>query len=108
MDRLSYFTIRAEIKALKQNHTYAYLSKKYGVNNYYLWNIINVRGYRPPDKVLLKLGCTVTKPAPVCRKCGAVHVTTRCTAKARQYRDLWAMPTKVLRWKLENRKEVQA
>lgn len=55
---------------------------------------------REPRKADIRraLGLPITVPAPVCAKCGQVHVTKRCTqangktAKPRiRYKDLWLM-----------------
>lgn len=40
--------------------TYAKLESTYGVNRYYLWNIINRPDYQPPVKVLQALGVEIT------------------------------------------------
>ncbi len=64
------------------------------------------RGYPIPHKWLRRLGLPETKPAPVCRHCGEVHVSSRCPHRRRPYRTISEMPTEVLKWKLENREAV--
>ncbi len=94
---------REKLTAEKQKATYSALVNKYGVNRYYLWNIINDECYKPPFKVALKLGIKTYAPAPVCAWCGEVHVSSRCPHRRRPYRTISEMPTSVLLWKLENR-----
>ena len=57
-----------------------------------------------PKKWHTKLGIRIYKPAPVCVKCGEVHVTKRCTKNdvqpVRRWRDL---PPELLRLALEYR-----
>lgn len=60
------------------------------------------KGKPVPHKWLHQLGLPETKPAPVCRYCGVVHVSQRCPRR-RQHRDLFDMPVKTLLWKLNNR-----
>lgn len=64
-----------------------------------LYRIAKDKSYEPkrPD-IRRALGLPITASAPVCAKCGQVHVTKRCTqangktAKPRiRYKDLWLM-----------------
>jgi len=59
-------------------------------------------GERNP-RLITALGWPTLKPAPVCPKCGEVHVTKRCTKKRVNHRDLYAMDEDDLRRALENR-----
>lgn len=61
------------------------------------------KGYPVPRKWYARLGIREMKPAPVCLQCGQVHVTKRCTAKPRRYRDLLDMPRGELRRRLDQR-----
>src|SRR3990167_9978334 len=76
--RLNDFRVR--IRAEKPLSTYTILEEEYGVNRYYLWHIINTDNYDPPDRIKEKLGIQIFKPAPICLKCGNVHVTKKCMA----------------------------
>ena len=79
---------KAEFEAFLDNFTYAALEKRTGVNRYYLWNIVNKPGYQPPAKICAKLGIVRLEPAPVCSKCGEIHLRRTCptTAKKRNRR----------------------
>ena len=95
---------RVKIRQEKTYFTYEQLEEMYGVNRYYLWHIINNDDYVPPEWAQNRLGIRVYKPAPVCVKCGEVHVTKRCTKNdvqpVRRWRDL---PPELLRLALEYR-----
>ena len=77
---------RVKITEEKQKAIYAELETEYGVNRYYLWNIINHADYEPPAWVCEKLGIAVYKPAPVCPRCNVVHLgrCKRTPAKQRK------------------------
>ena len=63
-------------------------------------------GRAPGEKVRHVLRMAETAPAPVCRKCGNVHVTKTCTAN-RKPPTRWAdYPLHLLRAAIENRKEM--
>lgn len=64
------------------------------------------KGYPVPHKWLKRLNMQATAPAPVCLRCGEVHVTRRCTKRERDYRALWDMPPEELRRRIEERKEL--
>lgn len=49
---------------LKRFHTYGELQEKYGVNQYYLWRIINEHDYTPPVKVRRKLKVVMEESPP--------------------------------------------
>jgi hypothetical protein len=65
---------------LTKNISYSVLESTTGVNRWYLWKIVN-EDYDPPAWVKRRLGM-------------------------KQYRDLFAMPERELRWSLENREEL--
>ena len=110
MDELEQFraALIAEYEKDKKT-TYSALERKYGVNQKYLWEIINTPGYEPPASVCAKLGIAKYQPAPVCLVHGVVHCfdcrtqTVKAKGRPREYKDLFAMPKGVLRWKIENR-----
>lgn len=52
------------------------IGKPYGVSKAIVRLIL--RGWKPGPKIAKILGVTVYAPAPVCEKCGVVHVTSRC------------------------------
>ena len=67
---------------------------------------IAVDGYEPKDvQIRLQLGLAALAPAPVCRRCGQVHVSRHCPQR-RKYHSIWDMPVEVLRWKLMHREEL--
>jgi len=78
----------------------------FGISTGMAWQIV-VNNHEPKRKDIRKrLGLQVMKPAPVCA-CGEVHVTKRCPKlRQRKYKSLFDMPTKELRWALENREEI--
>jgi hypothetical protein len=60
------------------------------------------QNYEPKDvRIRLVLGLAAYAPAPVCPIHKIVH-TGHCP-RQRQYKDLYDMPTELLRWKLEHR-----
>ena len=66
-----------------------------------------LKGIEPKDpKARWLLGLPALAPAPVCRRCGNVHVTKTCTAN-RKPPTRWAdYPLHLLRAAIENRKEM--
>lgn len=85
--------------------TYAVLETRYRVNRWYLWQFIHRDDYQPPPKVAAALGIQIYQPAPVCPRCGIVHVAKRCTRRAVAWSQtpIAVLPVDVLRWKLDNR-----
>lgn len=69
---------------------------------------IGVDGYEPKEPAIrVKLGLPGMAPAPVCLRCGVVHVTKRCCAsRARRGKDLFEMGTEELAWRLVHRVNV--
>ena len=69
--------------AARSFYSFPFLSRKLGVNRYYLWHLINTEGYRPPEWVCDHLGIKYPKtvPAPVCPQCGIVHLA-ECPQKS--------------------------
>jgi hypothetical protein len=76
----------------------------YGITAGMAWRIAR-QGYEPKDPLIrIKLELPARAMAPVCRRCGAVHVSKRCSrSRRRVYRDLSEMPVELLRWQMENR-----
>lgn len=63
MSDKTYNEVKAEIQALKRFSTYDDLVKRYGINRYWLWHIINQpNGYTPPLSVRMKLGVITAAP----------------------------------------------
>ena len=60
-----------------------------------------------PLKWFEHFGLPTFAQAPTCISCGKVHTTKRCTEKKRKYKSLFDMPTKVLKFKLENREKYE-
>ena len=75
----------------------------YGINVGMAWRIAH--GYEPKEahiRYILDLPALV--PAPVCPKCGNVHVTKRCTLVRRPHR-WFDWPVKALREAIERRED---
>ena len=64
---------REKIREEKSLCTYSVLEEDYGVNRWYLWNIINDDSYEPPEHIQTVLRIQIYKPAPVCDVHGIVH-----------------------------------
>jgi hypothetical protein len=56
---------RQEIKTEKRWDTYDILSKRYRVNKFYLWKILNQEDYSPPPSVCKILGIAVISEVQV-------------------------------------------
>ena len=100
--------IRRELrKAHRKLHNWRAVGREWDLNCGMAYRIA-VDGYEPKDaRIRVKLGLPAMVPAPVCRLCGVVHVSKRCTAKAaRRPRDLWDLPVGELRRMLEERMEL--
>lgn len=76
----------------------------YGISGAVAYRIAN-SDYEPRDPhIRARLGLPAYAPAPVCVKCGNVHVTKRCTRKQPPTR--WSdYPIDQLRAALDNREE---
>ncbi len=92
----------------EQKHSLRAVARVYGppITHADIQRILKGLELHDPEK-LLALGMPETKPAPVCRHCGEVHVSSRCPHRRRPYRTISEMPTSVLRWKLENREAMR-
>jgi hypothetical protein len=107
---------KEKLRAEKLSHSYAFLEDWYGVNRYYLWNLLNLDGYTPPEWAQEKLGIQIYRPAPVCPNCGEVHLIKGvCPTvtpirivrqRPRKYPDLFSMPPDYLRQLLDNREDL--
>lgn len=74
---------RAILRAEKELSTYDSLAEKYGVNKFYLHEIITDDSYIPPASVAARLGIVILRPTPACPDCGAVHtIPGVCVAKS--------------------------
>lgn len=82
LDSESVNIVRNRILAIKANNTWEQAAKRIGVSRGYLYRVAS--GTRPAsNKLLAKLGLPPhTVAVTPCAKCGAVHVTKRCTDKA--------------------------
>lgn len=71
--------IRAALAELKQTHkTWQGVSDELGINRGLIWAVAKGKK-RAPNSLRKKLGFECYAPAPVCAKCGQVHVAKRCT-----------------------------
>jgi len=96
--------IRHELrKAHRKLHTWRAVGREWDLNCGMAYRIA-MDGYEPKDaKIRVKLGLPAMVMAPVCKVCGVVHVSKRCTAKmARRTRDLSDFPVGELRRMLED------
>ena len=108
----AYNTIRRrlarEYEHLYQKGGWRAVGAAYGITAGMAWRIAR-QGYEPKDALIrVKLGLPARAMAPVCRRCGIVHVSKRCSrGRRRVYRDLFETPDELLRWQMENREEVK-
>lgn len=92
--------------AYKAQGAWRKVGRQFGITPAMAWRIVN-QGYDPKTpEIRHRLGLPALIPTPPCGKCGAVHVSKRCTAKPREYRDLFAMPPEELLRRLNERSEV--
>ena len=93
-------------KAYKRLGTWRAVGREFGLSSGMAFRIAR-REYEPKDvHIRAQLGLAAMAPAPVCPKCGVVHVSRRCTARPAMWmRRVWETPTSELRWRLENREE---
>lgn len=99
--------VRQEIeKAYKRLGTWRAVGERFRISSGMAYRIAR-REYEPKDgKIRARLGLSSWGVAPVCPKCGVVHVSRRCTARPAMWmREVWNTPTQELRWRLENREE---
>lgn len=69
---------------------------------------IAARGYEPKNAHIRSLlHLPVLDYAPVCPRCGIVHVAKKCPGVKRLPRDLFEMEPSLLAWKLENRENAK-
>jgi len=62
----------------------------------------------PEDPVIrYALGLPAMRPAPVCPRCGRVHVRRSCPDAPRHYRDFLSMPKTLIVQMFENREEIK-
>lgn len=100
--------IRRELKRsyrrLKKHGGWRAVGDVHGITGGMAYKIA-VYGQEPKDPhIRLVLGLPAMAPAPVCERCGVVHVRRRCPAarRARRWRDL---PVDVLRAAIETRSD---
>jgi len=101
--------LKKAYKRLKNKGGWRAVGREFGIPARTAWRI-SERDYVPKNAHLrTKLGLTTLAPAPVCPKCGKVHVTKRCTSvpASRTRRSLWDWPVDELRRALENREEMK-
>ena len=82
MDKQRSFTAVRNIILRKKRRlkTWRATAKFFGISGGMAWRI-GVTGYEPKEtKIRTKLQLPSLVPAPVCLKCGQVHVTKKCTA----------------------------
>jgi len=84
--------------------TWRAVAEKWGINPGMAFMIAR-RGYEPKTSAIrTKLGMSAMTLAPVCPKCGKLHISKKCTHKTiRKWRDL---PTDQLRYAIEHREVI--
>ena len=68
-----YAVFLADLRDKKLSATYAELAQEYGVNQYYLWYMLNREDYHPPARVCRKLNIRYYVQTLPCPTCGEVH-----------------------------------
>jgi hypothetical protein len=92
-------------KTYKRRKTWSKVGQEFGINKGLAYRI--AQGYEPKTAhVRVQLGLPALAPAPVCSRCGKVHVTRRCTEMGRTPKDLFAYKPEVLLYMLKNREPV--
>jgi hypothetical protein len=95
-------------KAYQRLGSWSRVASEFQINKGMAYRIV-VQEYEPKDvKIRSRLGLSelVYGRAPVCPKCGVVHVSRRCTARPAMWmRRVWDTPVGELKWRLENREE---
>ncbi len=83
--------LRDKITRLKAKHkSWRKVGEVFGVSGAVVFRIAK-SDYEPQDKIIrAALGLPVMRLAPVCDKCGDIHVTKRCTANSVRTGAKWA------------------
>jgi hypothetical protein len=100
--------LRKEMKrAYDQGLNYRQVGAIYRVSGGMAYRIINEAGYEPKEAhIRYILGLPALVPAPVCERCGEVHISRRCTRRPKPVRRWRDLPALLLRWALDNREEL--
>lgn len=100
---ITFDVLQARIKkAYQKEKNWRRVAQQFGINEGTAWDIAH--GYEPKTPELRrKLGLPSLAPAPVCTRCGDVHVTKRCTAKPRHVTRWRDLPVEALRLAIELR-----
>ena len=94
--------LREDYSELK---SWNWVARMNGISKGMAWRIAR-KGYEPKDwNIRARLDLPLLAPAPVCLKCGQVHVTKRCTKVTRRITRWRDLEPEQLRWVLENRHE---
>lgn len=105
MDAIGNLRHRLE-RAYQRLGTWRRVGEAFGISGAMAFRVAR-RGYEPKDTLIRsRLGLASYAKAPVCLKCGVVHVSRRCTARpALWMKKVWDTPSEELRWRLVNREE---
>jgi hypothetical protein len=98
-------TIRHKIKkAYRKRHNWRDVGAEFGITGGMAYRIA-MDGYEPKRaSIRVKLGLPAFLPAPVCPKCGVVHVAKRCTARRKpKHKPLISSSLAELLWMLDHR-----
>jgi len=91
----------------KQTGNWRLVAKEFGISKAMAWRIANT-DYDPKDAhIRARLGLPAMRPAPVCPRCGRVHVRRSCPDAPRHYRDFLSMPKTLIVQMFENREEIK-
>jgi len=95
------------LRAHHQGLNWRQIGKVYRITGGMAYRIANEQGYEPKDvHIRYILGLPALVPAPVCEKCGEVHLTKRCTRRRKSWLRWRDLPSALLRHALENREEL--
>ena len=92
------------LRDYKNKRSWRKVAKEYKLHPNMARMIAN--GYDPGKKIRGVLGLPPRQEVDPCPRCGAAHVTKRCTRNRTNHKSLWSMPKKELAWALKNRQEM--
>lgn len=101
-------SVRRDIeKAYRKLGNWRAVGEKFGISEGMAWRIVH-EGYEPRDAMIrLRLELPAMGVAPVCPRCGIVHVKKRCAASGIRRRDLFSCTDEEIRYFFENREEMK-
>ena len=98
--------MRNDHKTLK---SWRLVGLKYGINKGLAYNIAidGLDPQKPKTRQILGLPPITHKPAPVCQKCGELHLSKRCPRRRLSWNEtpIQDQPPALLAWRILNREE---